>query len=832
MIAMLRAFVGEPPRSVILAALMVGVIALVATPVLACTGDCNADGDVTVEEVVQGVGIALATAPMVDCPVFDRNGDGEVTVDEILVAVGSALEGCPRPIINSVAGTGIAGLNEDGLPPLESHLYLPQDMTVGPDGNLYVVDWNNHRIRVIKDGVFETIAGTGELGDAKDGVAIYTQFNHPTNVEFDHDGNLIIAAWHNSLVKRLYLSGEKEGFVENVAGTGARSFGGDDGPANSAALDLPSSVAIDSNGNIIISDQANYRLRLVEPNGTIHTICGNGVPGYSGDGGRAEDAQISAPKGQSAPPAGRICIDHRDRIYIADTSNHRVRLIDSDGTIRTIAGTGEQGYAGDGGPATEAKLDTPSDVAISSNGVIYVADTMNHAVRRIAPDGSISTFAGTGVRGFSGDGGPADAAKLDRPYGVAVAPNGDVYIADTHNQRVRKVTGIDSQVAPTPVPTPPPTPVPCTDEVGSICTYAGTGGTGYDGEGKHRLETLLYWPFDMEFTPSGRRILLDWNNHKVREIQNDESIVTIVGSDFVGDGPADLSDLTPQGADPLTVDLNHPTDIQEFPNGDIMFMAWHNHKIRQIDHETGRVRVLLGAGAGGFPLPGDGVIAKDARVNQPARAQLDPSGNLFIVDQRNQRIRVLYDFATQRENAVIQTVVGSGERGFNGDGSARTVQLNFPTGGNPEPTGGIVRAPDGAFYFSDTNNHRIRKVVFTSADFLEGEVTTIAGTGTAGFSGDGGPATEAQINFPQDVEIGPDGRLYFCDTNNNRVRAIDLGTGTIDTIAGTGGKGYSGDGGPARDAQLHRPFGIAFDPNGDLYISDTFNSRVRKVKLQ
>jgi sugar lactone lactonase YvrE len=810
------------------------------TPATACIGDCNGDGSVTIEELLQGVNIAQDTLSMAQCPLFDQSGDNDVTIDELLAAVGAALNGCPQPIISTVAGTGLAGLNQDGLPPLESYLYLPQDVTVGPDGYLYIADWNNHRIRRIKDGVIETIAGTGELGDAEDGLAIYTQFNHPTNVEFDRDGNMIVAAWHNSLVKRVYMSGERVGFIENLAGTGARAFGGDEGPGNEAQLDLPSSVAIDSNGNILISDQANYRIRLLEPTGIIHTICGDGTPGYTGDGGRADKARLDSPKGQSAPPAGRICIDGRNNLYIADTGNHVIRLIDSVGMISTIAGTGEEGYSGDGGQAREAQFDTPSDVALGPNGILYVADTMNNVIRAVAPDGTITTFAGTGERGFGGDGGPATAALLDRPYGLTVAPNGDVYVADTHNQRIRKITGVQNGPPPTPKPVPTPQIIPCTDELGSICTYAGNGNTGFDGDGKDRLQTTLYWPFDIEFMSTGRRVILDWNNHKVREILPDDTFKTLVGTDFVGDGPADLSDLTPEGADGLTVDLNHPTDLQEFPNHDILIMAWHNHKIRQIDAVTGRVRVIMGAGPGGFPTPGDGVPAKDARVNQPPHGVLDPDGNLFFIDQRNQRIRVVLNFATERTEAIVQTVVngttatnegGPTTKGFNGDGIALETWVNFPTGGNPEPSGGLALDAAGRLYFSDTNNHRIRRVEFSGGGFDFGIVTTIAGTGEAGYGGDGGQATAAKINYPEDMEIGPDGNLYFADTNNNRVRRINLTTGVIDTVAGTGDKGYEGDGGPALAAKLNRPFGVAFDDKGDLYVSDTFNSRIRKVKL-
>lgn len=811
-----------------LAARLVGgvLIALAAaTPAAACTGDCDGNGEVAVNELLQGVNIALGSQPMSVCPVFDAGGDSQVSISELLTGVKAALDGCPAPTITTVAGTGIAGIGDDGLPPIESNLYLPQDITVGPDGYVYIVDWNNHRIRRIEDNRVVTVAGSGELGDAKDGVAIYTQFNHPTNVAFDHEGRMIIAAWHNSLVKRLDMT---TGLVTNLAGTGARAFGGDGGPGNSAMLDLPSSVVVDSNDDIIISDQANYRLRILEPSGIINTFAGVGTPGGAGDEGPAIAAQLNGPKGQSAAPASRIAIDARNRIFIADTGNNKIRMIDEVGTIHTVVGTGAEGYSGDNGPALDAELNTPSDVAVAPNGTLYIADTMNNVVRVVTPAGIIRTFAGTGTRGFSGDGGPAAAAELDRPYGVGLAPNGAVYIADTHNQRIREVTGVQLPPPPTPRPTPTPEIIPCTDVVGSICTYVGTGGEGYDGEGKDRLRTTLYWPFDISFLSSGRRVFLDWNNHKVREILPDETVQTIAGSDFVGDGPPDQSDLTPEGAPPLTVDLNHPTDVLEFPNHDIIVMAWHNHKIRVIDHETGRVRVLLGAGAA---FAGDGGPAKDARVSQPPHGTWDDAGNFFFIDQRNQRIRVIYAFDAGRENAIVDTIAGTGTAGFNGDGAALQTQLNLPAGGNPEPSGSLSFGPDGALYFSDTNNNRIRKVVFAGApDFKDGQIVTVAGTGERDYGGDGGPAAAARIAYPQDLEFGPDGNLYFADTNNNRVRMIDLDTGVITTVVGTGEKGYAGDGGQAVDAELDRPFGVAFDDAGDLYVSDTFNSRIRKVK--
>ncbi|HYD46836.1 MAG TPA: hypothetical protein VEB21_00735, partial [Terriglobales bacterium] len=368
-------------------------IAVLAAPAWACTGDCDGGGQVTVDELIKGVNIGLGEQLLEVCSYFDRDLSDDVTVDEILTGIDAALNGCPEPTILTLAGNGIAGMNGDGKAGTDTSLYLVQDVTVAPNGDIYFPDWNNHRIRRIVDGVVETIAGTGELGEAQDGEALYVQFNHPTSVTFDSEGRLLISAWHNSLVKRLDF---ETGMVVNLAGTGARTYGGDGGPANSAAIDLPSSAVEDSQGRIVISDQGNFRLRVVDQDGIIHTLAGTGVKGYSGDGGPALQAQLSTPKGQSAPPAGRIVLDAQDRIYVADTGNHVVRLIDTDGTIRTIAGSNVAGYDGDGGPATAAQLNTPSDIALSPAGILYIADTMNNVIRAVSPDGIISTVAGTG----------------------------------------------------------------------------------------------------------------------------------------------------------------------------------------------------------------------------------------------------------------------------------------------------------------------------------------------------------------------------------------------------------------------------------------------------
>lgn len=359
----------------------------------------------------------------------------------------------------------------------------------------------------------------------------------------------------------------------------------------------------------------------------------------------------------------------------------------------------------------------------------------------------------------------------------------------------------------------------CIEESGVACVWAGqTGRLGFDGDGNHRLDSTFYWPVDLSFSPDGTPYILDWNNHAVRRVNPDQTLETVVGNGFVGDGPADMSDLTAPGAPGTEVALNHPTDIVFQDDRTMLLMSWHNHKLRSVDVATGMVTVLCGRGAG---FAGDGGPATEALLNQPNALDIDTDGTLYIVDQRNFRVRRI----APGDEHIIDTVVGIGTPGDSGDGAAPAdAELRFEGGGNPEPSGAIAIGPDGALYIADSLNHRIRR-----ADLAANIIETVAGTGTAGSSGDGGPATSAQIDNPRDLEFGPDGRLYIADTENHRIRVVDIGTGIIETVAGTGTQGESGEGLPATEIQLSRPFGIEFDGDGNLYIADMFNSRILKV---
>lgn len=342
--------------------------------------------------------------------------------------------------IETFAGTGVNGLSADGLDPLLTDFSLPMDLSFGPDDRPYILDWNNHRVRTIRGGVIETVIGSGELGNAPEGVATESGLNHPTSAAFDRQGRLILAAWHNSKVMRWDPA---TGMLERICGDGSRSYGGDGGPAIDAVLDLPVAAAVDALGRIYITDQANNRIRRIELDGTIDTVVGTGEKGFSGDGGPASLAQISLPNGQSAPPVGGLAFAPNGDLFLADYNNNRVRRIrpvGNDYVIDTVAGNGDYAFAGDGGPATDASLRGPADVAVDSAGILYITDTFTGCIRKVDAEGIITTFAGQPEHfGFAGDGGPPAEALLDRPYGIAFNTAGDLFIVDTYNQRIRVI---------------------------------------------------------------------------------------------------------------------------------------------------------------------------------------------------------------------------------------------------------------------------------------------------------------------------------------------------------------------------------------------------------
>ncbi|MEV3852250.1 RICIN domain-containing protein [Streptomyces microflavus] len=333
------------------------------------------------------------------------------------------------PPIRTVAGTGVAGYAGDSGPAVSAQLNRPYGLVMDSAGTLYFCDRDNHRVRrITTDGKISTVAGTGAAGFGGDGgPATAAQLKKPRGMTADSAGNLYVADSENNRIRKITADGK----ISTVAGTGTAGFGGDGGPATAAQLKFPFSVAVDSTGALYVSEYGNHRVRKVSPDGNISTVAGVGTAGFGGDGGPAESAQLNKPIG--------LVLDSTGTLYISDSANHRVRKVSPDGNISTVAGVGTAGFGDDGGPAESAQLNKPFGVAVDSTGALYISEYGNHRVRRVASDGKISTVAGTGAAAFDGDDGPATAAKLNGPLGLAVDCVDTLYIADLLNNRIRKI---------------------------------------------------------------------------------------------------------------------------------------------------------------------------------------------------------------------------------------------------------------------------------------------------------------------------------------------------------------------------------------------------------
>ena len=337
-------------------------------------------------------------------------------------------------IISTVAGTGAGGFGGDGGAATAALLLGPTDAAVDAAGNIYISDHSNNRIRKVAagTGIITTMAGSGTLGFSGDGgPATDANISAPFSIAVDAAGNLYIADYYNYRIRRVDAG---TGIITTVAGTGVQGYGGDGGPATAAVIDAPYEIALDAAGNIYIAELDNHRIRKVTAaSGVIETFAGTGTAGFSGDGGLATAAALNNPIG--------VVVDAAGNVYISDNFNHRVRMVTAaTGIITTVAGTGVNTFGGDGGPATTADLNSPRALAVDKDGNLYISDFSNGRIRRVeVATGVISTFAGTGTQGFSGDGGPATQAQIHNVYGLGSDTAGNVYLADTSNSRVRKV---------------------------------------------------------------------------------------------------------------------------------------------------------------------------------------------------------------------------------------------------------------------------------------------------------------------------------------------------------------------------------------------------------
>ena len=465
------------------------------------------------------------------------------------------------------------------------------------------------------------------------------------------------------------------------------------------------------------------------------------------------------------------------------TDNQRVRRVNlATGIITTIVGDGSEFFSGDGGPATAAALGfSPRGVAADQEGNIIIGDSNNNRLRQVdAATQVITTIAGTGGFGFSGDGGPAEAAELALPTAVAVAPDGKIYFADTGNNRIRQI-----------------------DTLGVVNTVAGNGENTFFGEGTSAIEAAFADPFDVTVDPDGNLIIADSSNSRIRKVDLETDIVTTVA------GGADPADGLGDGLLATEAALENPYGVAVDAAGNIYIADTTKERVRKVAAIDGVITTLAGIGPPDSDALGDGGPATLATFSATGEIAIDAAGNLYIADTSNSRIR-----RVDRSTGQITTLAG-GRFGSFGDGElAIDAALSDPEG--------VAVDRDGNVFIAGTGNHRIRRVD------AQGIITTVAGNGLDLFSGDDGTATSASLNFPRGVAIDSNGDLLISDTSNNRIRRVDA-QGTITTVAGNASAGNSGDGGQATDAELVAPTSVALDASGNIFIVDTGNRSIRRV---
>jgi sugar lactone lactonase YvrE len=736
------------------------------------------------------------------------------------------------PSIRTIAGNYAAGAgySGDSGPATSAELYTPYGVAVDSAGNLYIADVDNNRIREVSagTGVITTVAGNGTQGYNGDGeAATSAELNNPIGVTVDAAGNLYIVDLSNYRVRKVAAG---TGIITTVAGNGTQGYSGNGAAATSASLYEPYGVAVDSAGNLYISDIFMGVVREVSAaTGIITTVAGTGSSGYNGDGIAATSAELCAPIGLAVDAAGNL--------YIADVFNDRVRKVAAGtGIITTVAGNGTQGYSGDGAVATSAELDAPSGVVLDSAGNLYIADEGNSRIREVsAGTGIITTVAGNGTPGYSGDTGPATSAELSVPAAVALDSGGDLYITDAHNNVIREVsanttfptTAVGSTSASQNVLVQFNVPVALTNitaaqsqggkqeytvgtisgtgctvggtpiTIGAVCTVPVTFQPAYSGNRGVSLQvttsigsSAYTFPFGLNGVGTGPQVAL-----------TPGTMTTVAGTGAAG--------YSGNGGAATGAVLNNPAGAAVDSAGNLYFPDSGNNVIWKVSPTTGLITIVAGNGTMGFS--GDGGLATSAQLTTPYQVAVDSAGNLYIADTGNVRIREV-----SATTGLITTVAGDGMYGDTGDGGAAT-SATF------NGVSGVTVDSAGNLYIADYGNGAIRKVFAGS-----GLITTVAGNGTMGYGGDGGLATSAEL-APMAVAVDGVGDLYIADYGNNRIREVSAGTGLITTVAGNGTAGYSGDNGLATGAALNAPFGIAVDGASDLYITDSNNNRIREV---
>jgi trimeric autotransporter adhesin len=621
-----------------------------------------------------------------------------------------------------------------------------------------------------------TIAGAGVPNNVPAKTTNFGTGAIPNFLTSDAAGNLFFVD-QNTVLRLDAVSG----LITQFAGNGSAGYTGDNGPATSAALNDPQGMALDSAGNLYIADSRNNVIRKVS-NGVITTVAGNGAAGSGCLNGPAVSAQLNFPSW--------VALDSAGSLYISDTLEYCVRKV-SNGTITTVAGSGQRAYSGDGGPAVSARLGPPEGIALDSHGNLYIADAANNVIREVtASNGTISTIAGNNqCCAFSGVGGPATAAEFSA-WGIAVDSAGNVYASDSGDSLILEISSSNNTLT----------------VVAGIFAL----GPGYGGDGGPAASAQLSSPQAIALDGHNNLYIADQGNGRIREISNG-AINTIAGTGQTGNnGPA-------------TAAIINSRFIAVDAAGDLYFSQPDTYVVSKVSAATGIITTVAGNGTPGSKSE-SGVLANGAPLSIPFGVALDPAGNLFIADSNFLQI-------FEVSGGVLTSIAGNGQFGIAGvGGPAPAADLLGPSG--------IALDSAGDIYFSDDTDvsgtvggpplsfnplqDRLLKI-------SNGTLTQVAGDGSRGSEGDGGPAISAQLLGPQGLATDSAGNIYIADTGNDKIRKITAETGIITTVAGTGARGFFGDNGQAVSAELKDPQDVAVDSSGNIYIADSGNYSIRKV---